>query len=117
VIVQYGGSFRGLKVKAAAEAGAVGTELFHSQSLYFDILKRSGVCTACIIYSDPAADGEITVENGHEPYPFGPARAPSSYVQFLSHKLSLIFQRLPDCRLPAFNEVPFNISQSDLGTP
>ena len=28
VIVQYGGSFRGLKVKAAAEAGAVGTELF-----------------------------------------------------------------------------------------
>ncbi|GAA5941163.1 M28 family metallopeptidase [Sporobolomyces koalae] len=66
VIVQYGGSFRGLKVKAAAEAGAV----------------------ACIIYSDPAADGDITVENGYEPYPQGPARAPSSVqrgsVQYLS---------------------------------
>ncbi|GAA5902456.1 M28 family metallopeptidase [Sporobolomyces salmoneus] len=66
VLVQYGGSFRGLKVKAAEEAGAVG----------------------CIIYSDPAADGEITEENGFKPYPFGPARAPSSVqrgsVQYLS---------------------------------
>ncbi|GAA6059696.1 hypothetical protein JCM10212_000083 [Sporobolomyces blumeae] len=66
VIVQYGGSFRGLKVKAAAEAGAV----------------------ACLIYSDPAADGDVTVENGFEAYPNGPARVPSSVqrgsVQFLS---------------------------------
>ncbi|GAA6006595.1 hypothetical protein JCM11491_003110 [Sporobolomyces phaffii] len=66
VIVQYGGTFRGLKVKAAAEAGAV----------------------ACVIYSDPAADGAVTEEHGLVAYPAGPARAPSSVqrgsVQYLS---------------------------------
>lgn len=65
-LVQYGGTFRGLKVKAAEEAGAV----------------------ACIIYSDPVSDGLVTEENGFEPYPAGPARAPSSVqrgsVQYLS---------------------------------
>lgn len=66
VLVQYGGSFRGLKLKAAQESGAIG----------------------CLIYSDPIGDGEITEENGSKPYPFGPAREPSSVqrgsVQFLS---------------------------------
>jgi len=66
VLVQYGGNFRGLKVKLAQEKGAVGV----------------------LIYSDPISDGEVTKENGYEVYPFGPARAPSSVqrgsVQYLS---------------------------------
>jgi N-acetylated-alpha-linked acidic dipeptidase len=66
VLVKYGKVFRGLKVKAAQEAGAIG----------------------CLIYSDPGDDGEKTIKNGHMPYPKGPARQPSSVqrgsVQFLS---------------------------------
>lgn len=66
-MVRYGGNFRGLKVKAAEDAGAVGV----------------------IIYSDPGEDGEITVDQGHLPYPAGPARQPSSLqrgsVQYLSY--------------------------------
>ncbi|GAA6057337.1 hypothetical protein JCM3770_001099 [Rhodotorula araucariae] len=66
VIVQYGGLFRGLKVKAAAEAGAA----------------------AVLIYTDPIEDEPITLENNHSAYPSGPARAPSSVqrgsVQYLS---------------------------------
>uniref|UniRef100_A0A0K3CQJ1 BY PROTMAP: gi/472581865/gb/EMS19580.1/ glutamate carboxypeptidase II [Rhodosporidium toruloides NP11] gi/647402604/emb/CDR48837.1/ RHTO0S20e02454g1_1 [Rhodosporidium toruloides] n=1 Tax=Rhodotorula toruloides TaxID=5286 RepID=A0A0K3CQJ1_RHOTO len=66
VAVQYGGSFRGLKVKAAAEAGAVGV----------------------VIFTDPIEDGEVTASAGHAAYPAGPARAPSSVqrgsVQYLS---------------------------------
>ncbi|GAA5871387.1 hypothetical protein JCM3774_005586 [Rhodotorula dairenensis] len=75
VAVQYGGSFRGLKVKAAAEAGAVGV----------------------VIFTDPIEDGDVVVDppaaggtNGTRfaAYPAGPARAPSSVqrgsVQYLS---------------------------------
>ncbi|GAA5983728.1 hypothetical protein JCM11641_001732 [Rhodosporidiobolus odoratus] len=66
VLVQYGGLFRGLKVRAAADAGAVGV----------------------LVYTDPNEDGEVIVENGYEAYPEGPARAPSSIqrgsVQYLS---------------------------------
>lgn len=65
-IAKYGGIFRGLKVKRAQELGAVGV----------------------LIYSDPGDDGEITIENGYDYYPNGPARHPSSVqrgsVQFLS---------------------------------
>lgn len=43
---------------------------------------------ACLIFTDPIEDGEVTELNGHAPYPFGPARQPSSIqrgsVQFLS---------------------------------
>ncbi|KAL7421862.1 Vacuolar protein sorting-associated protein 70 [Cryptotrichosporon argae] len=65
-LVKYGRVFRGLKVKAAQEAGAIG----------------------CLIFTDPADDGEYTEANGYEAYPDGPARQPSSVqrgsVQFLS---------------------------------
>lgn len=41
-----------------------------------------------LIYSDPRDDGSVTVENGYEAYPDGPARNPTSIqrgsVQFLS---------------------------------
>jgi N-acetylated-alpha-linked acidic dipeptidase len=65
-LVKYGGVFRGLKIKAAQEAGAVG----------------------CLIFTDPGDDGEVTVKNGYEMYPDGPARQESSVqrgsVQFIS---------------------------------
>jgi len=56
VLVKYGKVFRGLKVSAAENAGAVGV----------------------LIYSDPGDDGEITVQNGYNAYPDGPARQPTS---------------------------------------
>ncbi|GAC94468.1 glutamate carboxypeptidase [Pseudozyma hubeiensis SY62] len=56
VLVDYGSNFRGLKVRAAQEAGAVGV----------------------IIYTDTIEDGEITEANGHKAYPEGPARNPSA---------------------------------------
>ncbi|KZT74407.1 Zn-dependent exopeptidase [Daedalea quercina L-15889] len=66
VITRYGGIFRGLKVKGAQERGAV----------------------ACLIYSDPRDDGTVTVENGYDAYPDGPARNPTSVqrgsTQFIS---------------------------------
>lgn len=41
-----------------------------------------------LVYSDPGDDGEMTIENGYQAYPDGPARQPSSVqrgsVQFLS---------------------------------
>ncbi|KAK4687379.1 N-acetylated-alpha-linked acidic dipeptidase, partial [Tremellales sp. Uapishka_1] len=55
-LVKYGRVFRGLKIKAAQEAGAIG----------------------CIIFTDPADDGEMTEANGYEKYPDGPARQASS---------------------------------------
>lgn len=65
-LAKYGGVFRGLKVKRAQELGMVGM----------------------VMYSDPGDDGEVTEKNGHEVYPDGPARQPSSVqrgsVQFLS---------------------------------
>lgn len=66
VLVKYGGVFRGLKVKAAQEAGAA----------------------AVIIFTDPGDDGDIQETKGYKPYPEGPARVPSSVqrgsVQFVS---------------------------------
>ncbi|KAL7282546.1 hypothetical protein ACG7TL_004017 [Trametes sanguinea] len=65
-LARYGGNFRGLKVQAAEQLGAVGV----------------------IMYSDPRDDGAVTVDNGYEPYPAGPARNPHSLqrgsVQFIS---------------------------------
>ncbi|TFK28865.1 Zn-dependent exopeptidase [Coprinopsis marcescibilis] len=66
VLCKYGMNFRGLKVKAAQEAGAVGV----------------------LIYSDLNDDGTVTEKNGYLPYPHGPARNPTSVqrgsVQFIS---------------------------------
>ncbi|GAA5997527.1 M28 family metallopeptidase [Rhodotorula paludigena] len=66
VLVQYGGVFRGLKVKAASEAGAL----------------------AVLIYDDPAADGPGGNRTEHAAYPAGQARNPSAVqrgsVQYLS---------------------------------
>uniref|UniRef100_A0A8H7Y1D9 Zn-dependent exopeptidase n=1 Tax=Psilocybe cubensis TaxID=181762 RepID=A0A8H7Y1D9_PSICU len=66
VLCRYGGIFRGLKVKGGQDLGA----------------------SAVLIYSDPQDDGTVTVENGYLPYPYGPARNPTSVqrgsVQYLS---------------------------------
>ena len=56
VICKYGKVFRGLKVRAAQQFGAVGV----------------------IIYNDPQEDGEMTIANGYKPYPEGQARHPTS---------------------------------------
>ncbi|KAK2811175.1 hypothetical protein FQN50_002272 [Emmonsiellopsis sp. PD_5] len=65
-IAKYGGPFRGLKVKNAQDHGMI----------------------ACIIFTDPIDDGNVTEANGYAAYPDGPARNPSSVqrgsVQFLS---------------------------------
>ncbi|CCH46985.1 Glutamate carboxypeptidase 2 [Wickerhamomyces ciferrii] len=55
-IIRYNKLFRGLKVKHAEKAGAIGV----------------------LIYTDPYDDGEVTVKNGYEAYPKGRARNPSS---------------------------------------
>ncbi|KAI1453375.1 Zn-dependent exopeptidase [Annulohypoxylon moriforme] len=56
VICKYSKVFRGLKIRAAEQFGAIGV----------------------IIYSDPQEDGEYTVKNGYKAYPHGPARHPKS---------------------------------------
>ncbi|KAF6831179.1 glutamate carboxypeptidase-like protein 2 [Colletotrichum plurivorum] len=65
-LARYGGLFRGLKVKNAEDHGMIGA----------------------VIFTDPADDGNLTVANGYEAYPNGPARNPSSVqkgsVLFLS---------------------------------
>ncbi|KAH7930683.1 Zn-dependent exopeptidase [Leucogyrophana mollusca] len=61
VLARYGANFRGLKVGLTSVQGA-------------EELGAAGV----LIYSDPRDDGPVTVENGYEPYPAGPARNPTS---------------------------------------
>lgn len=56
VLCKYGAIFRGLKVRAAERAGAVGV----------------------VMYNDPQEDGEYTVRNGHKAFPHGRARNPTS---------------------------------------
>ena len=56
VLCKYSANLRGLKVRAAQEAGAAGV----------------------ILYNDPQEDGEYTIANGYLPYPEGPARHPSA---------------------------------------
>lgn len=62
----YGAVVRGLKIKAAEEAGCVGT----------------------LIYTDPRDHGFVTEANGYAPYPDGPAVNPDTVergsVQYIS---------------------------------
>ncbi|KAK0667953.1 putative glutamate carboxypeptidase 2 [Cercophora samala] len=65
-LIKYGSIFRGLKVKNAQDHGMIGA----------------------IIFTDPGDDGNVTVANGYEAYPDGPARHPDAVqkgsVLFLS---------------------------------
>lgn len=65
-IVRYGALFRGLKIKAAQEAGCVGV----------------------LMYNDPLDDGYVTAKDGFKEWPYGPARNSNSVqrgsVQFIS---------------------------------
>ncbi|KAK4184987.1 putative glutamate carboxypeptidase 2 [Podospora australis] len=65
-LVKYGSIFRGLKVKNAQDHDMIGA----------------------IIFTDPGDDGNVTVANGYEHYPSGPARHPDAVqkgsVLFLS---------------------------------
>lgn len=67
-ILRYGGIFRGLKVRHAQLAGAIGA----------------------LIYSDPKDDGEMIVQNGYKAFPDGPARNPSAIQRGSSQFLSLL---------------------------
>lgn len=73
-LCKYGGVFRGLKVKRASELGMIGV----------------------VIYSDPGDDGEVREENGYKPYPFGPARQPSSVQRGSAQYLSMLTRVVPD---------------------
>lgn len=71
-LANYGGIYRGTKVKNAQDNGMVG----------------------CVIYTDPLDDGEITEENGYDAYPNGPARNPSS-IQRGSVRFSSLYSGDP----------------------
>lgn len=67
-LVRYGGSFRGLKVKAAEVFG----------------------CAGVLIYSDPIDDGPLNKEEFPKSYPDGPWRSQSSAQRGSVQYLSLI---------------------------
>ena len=82
-VAKYGKIFRGLKVKRAQELGMVGV----------------------VLYTDPQEDGEMTEENGHETYPNGPARNPSSVQRGSSQFLSMTWKspsRMTELTRPRF---------------
>ncbi|ODV97972.1 hypothetical protein PACTADRAFT_63658 [Pachysolen tannophilus NRRL Y-2460] len=87
-IARYGAIFRGLKVKFAQEAGAIGM----------------------LLYLDPGDDNGITPENGYKTYPDGPARNPSSVqrgsVQFITFQPG-------DPTTPGFPSKGDNIERED----
>lgn len=54
-LANYGGIYRGTKVKNAQDNGMAG----------------------CVLFTDPLDDGEVTVENGYKAYP---GLVPSFYI-------------------------------------
>lgn len=56
-----------------------------------------------ILYSDPGDDGEVTEENGYEPYPDGPARQPSSVQR---GSVAFISQLAGDPSTPGYPSKP-----------
>ncbi|EUC36308.1 hypothetical protein COCCADRAFT_88509 [Bipolaris zeicola 26-R-13] len=71
-LANYGGIYRGTKVKNAQDNGMAG----------------------CVLFTDPLDDGEVTVENGYKAYPDGPARNPSS-IQRGSVRFSSLYSGDP----------------------
>ncbi|CAE6463636.1 unnamed protein product [Rhizoctonia solani] len=59
VLIREGLTFRGLRIKDASRAGAIG----------------------CLTFKHPQADDPITVENGYKPWPEGPARNPHAVTR------------------------------------
>jgi N-acetylated-alpha-linked acidic dipeptidase len=57
-LANYGGIYRGTKVKNAQDNGMAG----------------------CIIFTDPQDDGEITEENGYEAYPSESPSLPPAFL-------------------------------------
>jgi hypothetical protein len=75
-LANYGGIYRGTKVKNAQDNGMAG----------------------CIIFTDPQDDGEITEENGYEAYP-----SKSSYLSLLMVMTDEVKMVRQETR-PPFNE-------------
>ncbi|KAL1610045.1 hypothetical protein SLS60_001710 [Paraconiothyrium brasiliense] len=71
-LVNYGGIYRGTKVKNAQDNNMAG----------------------CVIFTDPLDDGEVTEDNGYKAYPNGPARNPSS-IQRGSVRFSSLYSGDP----------------------
>ncbi|KAL5385663.1 hypothetical protein PMIN06_004956 [Paraphaeosphaeria minitans] len=71
-LANYGGIYRGTKVKNAQENDMVG----------------------CVIFTDSLDDGEVTEANGYKAYPDGPARNPSS-IQRGSVRFSSLYSGDP----------------------
>ncbi|CAA9963830.1 Glutamate carboxypeptidase 2 [Pyrenophora teres f. maculata] len=71
-LAMYGGIYRGTKVKNAQDNGMIG----------------------CVLFTDPLDDGKVTMENGYEAYPDGPARNPSS-IQRGSVRFSSLYSGDP----------------------
>lgn len=65
VLVKYGGIFRGLKVMLSCTT----TERQYVLNLFPQVKGAEELGAAgVLIYSDPADDGSVTVENGYLPY-------------------------------------------------
>jgi len=71
-LANYGGIYRGTKVKNAQDNGMIGA----------------------VLYTDPLDDGKVREENGYEAYPNGPARNPSS-IQRGSVRFSSLYSGDP----------------------
>lgn len=68
VLMRESPTFRGIRIKQAAQAGAIG----------------------CLTFKDPRLDGSVRVENGYKPWPEGPARNPHSVTR--GHVLDISLQ-------------------------
>jgi hypothetical protein len=104
-LVKYGGNFRGLKIKGELLRTVLQQFLTHGTAA------QEAGAIACLIFSDPGDDGEITQENGYEAYPDGPARQPSSVqrgsVQFVSIGMRQIGRMMTDiARFPSILAIP-----------
>ncbi|KAF8712200.1 Zn-dependent exopeptidase, partial [Rhizoctonia solani] len=72
VLIREGYTFRGLRIKEAAKAGAIG----------------------CLTFKNPRTDDPVTVQNGYKPWPEGPARNPHAvtrgHVSDISHQSGVV---------------------------
>ena len=87
-LANYGGIYRGTKVKNAQENGLAG----------------------CIIFTDPLDDGEVTEENGYEAYPSKPTSSLS--VEKPAHSIQMALRGT----LLRFKEAVSGFPQSILET-
>ncbi|CAE6441441.1 unnamed protein product [Rhizoctonia solani] len=84
VLMREGYNFRGLAVKAAVEAGAIG----------------------CLMYRDSEEDDPVTFENGYKPWPEGPARNPNSVTRGHVSDISMLSGDPTTPGYPSYRDAP-----------